>query len=266
MQPKVIEADADVGRRTLCLFMDETGHEEFKSDQRFFAIGGIAGFTPQVEHASRLWRQMKAKHFGGAEMPLHASGKMITRSQIDAVTEFFKRSRLPRFAFIIKRPPVLPSNINALKLLHPLMAEELARMIGDLPTLPSDVLICLEHSERLMPKIIEAMPGVSLQIDDTDVPVVGLFTRKEPPEPLLEMADQLTWRAQRQYKDQAPGKELMPEFVAVFPEGAAYAIYRELRVGTMSGGEEPQWQLSFAEDDRVRVRLEWPGRRTARKA
>ena len=264
MQPKVI--NADVGRRTLCLFMDETGHEQFKSDQRFFAIGGIAGFGPQIEHASRLWRQMKAKHFGGPDEPLHASGKMMTRPQIDAVTEFFKRSRLPRFVFIIKRPPVLPSNINALKLLHPLMAEELAHMIGDLPTLPSDVLICLEHSERLIPKIIEAMPGVSLLIDDTDVPVVGLFTHKQSSEPLLEMADQLTWRAQRQYKDHVAGKELMPEFVAVFPERAVYAIYRELRVGTMSGGEEPRWELSFAEDDRVHVRLDWSGRKTASTA
>jgi hypothetical protein len=245
MLPKVINADAEVGRRTLCLFMDETGHEEFKSDQRFFAIGGIAGFGPQIEHATRLWRQMKAKHFGDAETPMRASGKLMTCPQIDAVSKFFTRSRLPRFAFIIKRPPVLPSYVNALKLLHPIMTEELARMIGDLPTLPSDVLVCLEHAERLMPKIIEAMPGVSLEIDGIEVPVVGLFTHKQASEPLLEIADQLTWRAQRQYKDQATGQERTPEFVAVFPEGAPYAIYRELRVGTMSGGDEPRWQLSF---------------------
>ena len=81
--------------------------------------------------------------------------------------------------------------------------------------------ICLEHAERLMPKIIEAMPGVSLEIDGTEVPVVGLFTHKQASEPLLEIADQLTWRAERQYKDQAPGQERTPEFIAVFPEVAA---------------------------------------------
>ena len=83
---------------------------------------------------------------------------------------------------------------------------------------------------------------------------------------MLEIADQLTWRAQRQYKNQAPGKELMPEFVAVFPKGAPYAIYRELRVGTMSGGDEPRWQLSFTDDDLVSVRRDWRGRKTASNA
>ena len=254
MQPKLISAEAEVGRRTLCLFMDETGHDEFKSDQRFFAIGGIAGFGTQIEHASRLWRQMKAKHFGGADTPLHASGKMMTRPQIDAVSEFFGRSKLPRFVFVIKRPPVLPSYVNALRLLHPVMVEELARMIGDLPTLPSDVLICLEETELLTPKIIEAMPGISLDIDGTDVPVVGIFIRKGSSEPLLEIADQITWRTQRQYKDRIPGKDLLPEFAAVFPDGAPYAIYRQLRIATTSSREESRWQLNFTDDDFVSMR------------
>jgi len=34
---------------------------------------------------------------------------------------------------------------------------------------------------------------------------------------------------------------------AVFPDGAPYAIYRGLRVGTMSGGEEPRRELKFTE-------------------
>ena len=75
--------------------------------------------------------------------------------------------------------------------------------------------------------------------------MVGIFIHEGTSEPLLEMADHLTCRAQRQYKDQGPGKVLMPEFVAMFPRGAPYAIYRELRLGKMGGGEEPRWQLSF---------------------
>ena len=64
-------------------------------------------------------------------------------------------------------------------------------------------------------------------------------------------------QAQQQYKDQAPGKELMPEFVAMFPKGAPYAIYRELRLEKMSGGQEPHWQLSFTEDAPTIARLNW---------
>ncbi len=148
MQPNLFNACGDISRRTLCLFMNETGHEDFKSGQRFFAIGGIAGFGPQVEHASKLWQEMKAKQSGDVDTPLR---------EIKAVSEFFARSKLPRFVFIIKRPPIFPSSVNVLRLLHPLMVDELARMIGDLPTLPSNVLICLEHTELLNPKIIEAI-------------------------------------------------------------------------------------------------------------
>ncbi len=202
MQSKSVSAETEVGRRSLCLFMNETGHDEFKSGQRFFAIGGIAGFAPQVEHATRLWREMKARYFGGADTPLHASSHAMSDPQIKAVREFFARSKLPRFVFIIKRPPIFPSSINALRLLHPVMVDELARMIGDLPTLPSNVLICLEHTELLTPKIIEAMPAISLEIHGTEVPVAGIFIHEGSSEPLLEMADQLTWRAQlRQCKD-----------------------------------------------------------------
>jgi len=263
MQPKLISTDADISRRTLCLFMDEMGHDEFKSGQRLFAIGGIAGFGPQVKHGARLWREMKAKHFGGADTPLSTSGQTMSGPQIKAVGEFFARSKLPRFVFIIKRPPILPPSVNALRLLHPLMVAELARMIGDLTTLPSNVLISLEHTELLTPKIIEAMPAISLEIHDTEVPVVGIFIHKGASEPLLEMADHLTCCAQRQYKDHTLGKEPVPEFVAMFPGSAPYAICRELRLEKMSGGQEPHWQLRFTDDAPDLARLNWRTRRTA---
>jgi hypothetical protein len=260
--PDLFSACGDISRRTLRLFMNETGHEDFKSAQRSFAIGGIAGFEPQVEHATKLWRELKAKHFGEVYAPLHAS-KAVNASQIEAVSEFFARSKLPRFVFIIKRPPIFPSSVNVLRLLHPLMVDELARMIGDLPTLPSNVLICLEHTELLTPKIIEAMPAISLEIHGTEVPVVGIFIHEGTSEPLLEMVDHLTWRAQRQCKDQAPGNELMPEFVAMFPKGAPYAVYRELRLGKKSGGGEERWQLSFTDDDLAIAQPDWRARKSA---
>ena len=104
------------------------------------------------------------------------------------------------------------------------------------------------------------MPAISLEIQDTEVPVAGIFIHKGASEPLLEMADHLTCCAQRQYKDQAPGKEPMPEFVAMFPRGAPYAIYRELRLGKMSGGDEPRWQLSFTDDEPAIAQPAWRAR------
>jgi len=259
MQSNRASAENEFGRRTLCLFMDEAGHDEFQSGQRFFAIGGIAGFGPQVEHATKLWRELKSRHFGNADAPLRASWKM-TRPQIEAISDYFARSKLPRFVFAIKRPPMFPSSIKVLRLLHPIMVDELARMIGELPTLPSNVLICLEHTELLSPKIIEAMPAISLEVHDNQVPVVGIFIHKGSSEPLLEMADQLTWRAQRQYMDRGPATELMPEFSAAFPEGVPYAIQRELRLAKATAAEG--WRLAFT-DDQIRTQAEWRRRKTA---
>jgi hypothetical protein len=255
-----ISPENEFGRRTLSLFMDEAGHGDFQSGQRFFAIGGIAGLGPQVEHATKLWRELKARHFGDADAPLPASGKMMTPPQIEAISGYFARSKLPRFVFIIKRPPIFPPSINVLRMLHPIMVEELTRMIGELPTLPSNVLVCLEHTELLSPKIIEAMPAIALEIHDTQVPLVGVFIHKGSSEPLLEMADQLTWRAQQQCKHGDPGMEPMPEFLAAFPEGAPYAIRRELRLAKAIGAEG--WGLTFS-DDPARPQAEWRGRKTA---
>jgi hypothetical protein len=255
MQPDPFNASDDFSRRSLCLFMNETGYENFKSE-RVFAIGGVAGFRPQVEHASRLWQEMKAKQGQDGASPERSTGTRTT------ITDLFARSHLPRFAFIVKRPPIFPSSVNVLRLLHPLMVEELARMIGELPTLPSNVVICLEHTELFSPKIIQAMPAISLEINETEVPVTGVFTHGESPEPLLEMAGHLTWQA-RQCKAQLPTKGLSREFVAMFPEGARYAICRELRLEKTSGGQEPHCQLSFVDNTSDLARLNWRTRRAA---
>src|SRR5689334_19308832 len=135
MQSKRVSVANEFGRRTLSLFMDEAGHGDFQSGQRFFAIGGIAGLGPQVEHATKLWRELKGRHFGDSDAPLPACGKMMTPPQIEAISGYFARSKLPRFVFIIKRPPIFPPSINVLRMLHPIMVEELTRMIGELPTL-----------------------------------------------------------------------------------------------------------------------------------
>ena len=92
---------------------------------------------------------------------------------------------------------------------------------------------------------------------------MGIFIHKGASEPLLEMADHLTCCAQRQYKDHTLGKEPVPEFVAMFPQGAPYAICRELRLEKMSGGQEPHWQFRFTDDAPDLARLNWRTRRSA---
>jgi hypothetical protein len=251
--PKLQQEDVVIERRTLVIALDETGHEEFKDTgplgkPPIFGLAGIAGLGPSLVHAERLWRAMKAISFGGKEQPIHASGKMMTREQLDAISEFFRRSRLGRFAYLMKKPPIQIPETNALHLLRPLLMQELIEFVGSLPVLPDDIVIVIEKSDRLLPKVIDVFQGLKLDVDGKPIPIKGLFSEKMPPQPLLEMCDHVCHRAQRQCKFHL-GCDLLPEFVAVFPRDAPFARYKELQVASYSGGKTPRWTISFAEHD-----------------
>ena len=83
----------------------------------------------------------------------------------------------------------------------------------------------------------------------------GLFTKKNPPHPLLEMCDQVCHRAQRQYGYQTEN-DLLPEFAAVFPKDARHARYREFEVSSYQWGNDPQRTLSF-EEGKAKFRMDW---------
>jgi hypothetical protein len=90
------QEEAVAGRRTLCVAIDETGNEDFKSEAALFGIAGVMGFGLQMSRAEGQWRRMKALHFGGADKPMHASGRKFSCNQIKAISGFFERSRLAR--------------------------------------------------------------------------------------------------------------------------------------------------------------------------
>ena len=60
---------------TLLLFIDETGHEQLTDpNYPIFGMGGCAVMGNSYEHIIREpWRELKAQHFGGPDVPLHAS-------------------------------------------------------------------------------------------------------------------------------------------------------------------------------------------------
>ena len=49
----------------------------------------------------------------------------------------------------------------------------------------------------------------------------------------------------------------MPEFVSVFPKGAAHAHCWEFKLASLSGGVDPKWELKFHDNNKVSLRLEW---------
>ena len=50
---KLEKRDAVAGQRTLCIAIDETGNEDFKSELAIFGIAGVFGFGPEMVRAER---------------------------------------------------------------------------------------------------------------------------------------------------------------------------------------------------------------------
>jgi hypothetical protein len=82
----------------LMFFCDDTGHEDFR-DRNYpvFGIGGCGIMAGAIEPVLKQpWRAMKAEHFGGPDVPLHASKlSRPTQSQLDAPIH---RGIMPKWA------------------------------------------------------------------------------------------------------------------------------------------------------------------------
>lgn len=240
---------------TFAVFLDETGHEEFKSDGGLFGFAGVAGYGVELARAQRKWRAMKVAQFHGSDARLHASGAMISPEQLATISQFFSESRLGRFAYILEEPPIeLPG--NALTMLSHFLGERLLDALGLLTTTPKDIVICFEQSDRLLPKLLEAVPGLSLTVEGREIPCVLQITPKGAGCEHLEMADQVAHRAQRQFRE--TDGVLLPEFEAVFPSRRPpYAKFGAMRVAAVKKGE---WEIVFDSPTTARVRYEFKQR------
>jgi len=217
--------DVPIDARTLVVALDETGQEEFKNVD-LFGLSGVAGFGIQLMRAERRWRHMKRDHFGGEGQVLHGSGRKMTQAQLDAIGRFFATSHLPRFAFLMAKPDNMPAEYNALHALRGFLIEQLVRFVGDRDVLPDNIVIVVERSQRLEPKLKEVFPGLKLEVDGKEIPILAVLEEKGSGWAPLEMADQVSHRAQRQFR--FSGQERPEWFEAVFPRGAPYACYFQL--------------------------------------
>jgi hypothetical protein len=103
-----------VHRHCLMFFTDETGHEEF-ADPKFpiFGMGGCALLAAAIDPVLRQpWREMKARHFGGADTSLHAADlRSPTDDQVKALGEFFESQEFGRFAITMTDKTELPDGM-----------------------------------------------------------------------------------------------------------------------------------------------------------
>ena len=115
----------------LMFFCDDTGHEDFR-DRNFpvFGIGGCGIMAGAIEPVLKQpWRAMKAAHFGGPDVPLHASElRHPTQSQLDALNRFFREQEFCRFGVTITPTCKLPAGVTAYIYRFAVIAQALGRI------------------------------------------------------------------------------------------------------------------------------------------
>ena len=88
----------------LLVWIDETGEEQF-SDPKYpiFGLGGCAVLAGDYGRClASPWRDLKAKHFGGANVHLHATElQQPGNKQLDALGEFFRSGQFCRVATVL---------------------------------------------------------------------------------------------------------------------------------------------------------------------
>ena len=181
-----------VGSACLMFFIDETGHETF-ADNNYpvFGLGGCAIISSSANAiVAQPWRAMKAAHFGGENVPLHANElHNPTSDQLDALSMFFREQRFARFAVTISHSAVLPAGTTPLEMVAGAMMNRFTDLLRRISPEPNEVAFLHEASDRLDRLIERHFGGTVVQINHKPVPIHKGLIDKRHGLPELEVAD-----------------------------------------------------------------------------
>jgi hypothetical protein len=152
----------------LMFFVDDTGHEEF-ADHNFpvFGLGGCALLAAAVDPNLRQpWRSMKERHFGGADVPLHASElRSPSRGQLLALGQFFREQTFGRFAVTMTAESKIPPGLEPMQVIAGAIRRRWEELTPRFRPLPVEVAFIHEASER-GDKLLEKYFGGSVVVID----------------------------------------------------------------------------------------------------
>jgi hypothetical protein len=193
----------------LMFFCDETGHEQF-ADPVFpvFGLGGVAIMAGAIPHViAAPWKKMKAEHFGGETLPLHASDlRHPSARQLAALTKFFKMQEFGRFAVTMTSAAKVPEHLAS----HDVISASIKKRWEELATrmnpIPTEVAFFFEASERTDELIQKYFSPIFVNIEQSAVPVYYGLMDKSSGDPVLEVADFIVHTAGRQAFNWSRGK------------------------------------------------------------
>jgi hypothetical protein len=211
-------------------FVDETGHETF-ADPRFpvFGIGGCAVMSSAADaEINTPWRDLKAKHFGGADVPLHAADlRAPTEAQLSALAAFFKDRKFARFAVTLSASTKMPEGNTPYDLAAGLLRNRFQDLLSRLSPEPQEVAFLHESSERC-DQLVERHFGSNIvQINRRVVPVHKGLVEKRAGLPALEVADFIMQASGRRafhlHRDSRAA--VQKDFAAVFHTNPTWTSY-----------------------------------------
>jgi hypothetical protein len=209
---------------SLLVFVDETGHEHFADvNHPVFGMGGCAVMADQYEQEIVIpWKAMKAEHFGGADIPLHACDlpRRLPQEQIDAMNGCFRR-RFAKFAAVAKNVTSMPAGMEP----YTLVALALMKRVADVARWqPMDrVVFIFESSQRLNSLADRHFPQMGLEEQRGDavvaIPIELCRMDKTQTEPGLEVADFLVHTSGGLVRQRLAGKIVWgKDFIEVFQQ------------------------------------------------
>ena len=182
--------------------------EEF-ADPKYplFGMGGCACLASSYDLLIRTpWRELKAKHFGGSDLALHASelGRP-GNEQIEALAQFFLSQGFYRFYAIAKHTTTIAGPLDPYHLVARCMLERV-RTIASRCVLDSIAMI-FEQTDRGDLQAARIFGAYNFSYEDcTPLPVEWRRLSKSLREPGLEVADFVLHVAGSQTRDRLNGR------------------------------------------------------------
>jgi hypothetical protein len=219
----------------LLVAIDETGHEQPSSHHPAFGLGGcafpIAMYTPWVRDP---WRELKAAHFGGPDVPLHAVDLPPTEQQAEALGTFFRQGRFGRIGALTSVATSSEVPIPD----YPLVAGFVVDRIGRLVEHFNCNGAVLVHEESARTDSLAAthfdFPWITGP-GSTQLPFVKFRMPKSANEPFLEVADFIMHAAGGQVRASLAGrawgdrKDFQAVFLTTPPELSEFREIQEIK-------------------------------------
>jgi len=194
----------------LVCFIDESGDEGLSDPHHpVFGLGGCAvPAHAMAMHLDLPWRRMKARHFGGEGVPLHASAlRRQTAEQMAALGSFFRRRPFLRFAALLSRDTAMASDTERLAVLAPTVMRRIGVVASTLPQRPTSLALVFEASERLGAAIQRHFDGFTLSDEaGRPIPAEYCFAAKSAGLSGLEVADFVMHAAAGQVRARVEGR------------------------------------------------------------